>query len=144
MIVDGRCFSLDELEPALPRAWELSGGEGRSLEDCAAPGRVYEAWAEAGHEGAPERDGGEAAAALLGAQDEALATLIARAQEWFDDRGHELERVALCQTLGRLFAEAPSRLEALRERCELSELVASELRSAPAIGGVVRAAEHKP
>jgi hypothetical protein len=140
LLVDGSCFALDELEPPLPRAWELAGGDGGSLEDRVAPGRVMSSWLDSGETGAPEECDGEAALRLLEAQDAGLLILIERSRAWFSARGLELDRVALCQTLGRLYAKAPERLEALRSHCGSTELITSEFRGAPALGAVIAAA----
>jgi len=141
-LVKGRCLGLDELEPPLPRAWEIGGGDGRSLEDRVAPGRVLGAWHEAGKEGCPEDDDGEQAMALCDARDEGIAALVERARSWFDGGALALERVAVCQTLGGLLARDPERLAALAARLDGVELVTSAMRAAPVIGAVVRAEER--
>jgi hypothetical protein len=144
VLVEGSCFALDELDPPLPRAWEISGGDGVSLEDRAAPGRVMRSWLEAGETGAPEESSQEAAASLLEEQDAALLALLERCRDWFSARGLEMDRVVLCQALGRLYAQAPERLGALRSSCGSTELIASEFRGAPALGAVIAAAELEP
>lgn len=137
-VVEGRCLGLNELEPPLARAWELSGGDGASLEDLVAPGRVLAAWRSAGGEGFPEVDGGQEARALLDARDEGVAALVERARVWFDARGLELERVVLSQTIGRLYSEAEQRFARLAARLGGIELVTSSLRGAPLAGSVLR------
>jgi hypothetical protein len=132
MIVEGRCFALNELDPPLARAWELSGGEGASIEDHVAPARVLQAWQRAGGEGTPE---GEAeAGALLDARDRGVLTLIERARSWFDERGLPLERVVLSQTLGRIYSEDDARFTRLAEQLGDVELATSSLRGAPLAG----------
>jgi hypothetical protein len=142
-LVMGACVALDALDPPLPRAWELSGGEGCSLEDRVAPGRVLSSWVDAGEVGSPEESGRESAARLLEAQDSALLVLMNRAREWFLSRELELECVVLAQALGRLYSQAPSRLSSLRSRCEGVEIIASDFRAAPAVGAVIYAAEQE-
>lgn len=134
MIVEGRGFALNELDPPLARAWELSGGEGASIEDHVAPARVLRAWQGAGGEGMPEGQEAAGAGALLDARDRGVLTLIERARSWFDERGLPLERVALSQTLGRIYSEDDARLTLLREQLGEVELVTSSLRGAPLAG----------
>ena len=137
VILEGRCLGLDELDPPIARAWELMGGDGASLEDRVAPGRILGEWRSAGGVGYPEADGGAEASALLDARDAGVFTLVERARAWFDARDLDLERVALSQTLGRLYSEAEGRLKRLVERLDGVELVASSLRGAPVVGAVM-------
>ena len=142
VIVEGSCHTLDELDPPLPRAWELSGGGGQSLEDRVAPGLLMAAWQGAGRAGAPEEHDGEDAALLLDTQDAGLSSLIERARGWFSARGLELERVGLCQALGRIYASAPQRLDLIRDRFASIEILTSDFRGAPALGAVIAAEER--
>ena len=76
--------------------------------------------------------------ALCDARDEGVAALVERARAWFAGRALVLERVAVCQTLGRILARDPERLAGLAARLDGVELVTSALRAAPVIGAVVR------
>ena len=134
MIVEGRCFALNELDPPLARAWELSGGEGASIEDHVAPARVLRAWQRAGGEGMPEGQEAAEAGALLDARDRGVLALVERARSWFDERGLPLERVALSQTLGRIYSEDDVRITRLAEQLGGVELATSSLRGAPLAG----------
>jgi len=138
LIVGGRYLGLNELDPPLARAWELFSGDGSSLEDQVAPGRILGEWRSAGGAGYPEADGGAEASALLDARDAGVIALVERARAWFDAGDLDLERVALSQTLGRLYSEAEGRLKRMEERLDGVELVASSLRGAPVVGAVLR------
>ena len=138
LIVEGRCWALDEIEPALPRAWELRAAEGASIEDHVAPGRTLRAWHAAGWEGCPEGRSDEEAHALMDARDRGVGRLVERAHSWFRARGLELERVVISQTLGRLYSLDEARLACVAAELDGVELVASSLRAAPLAGAVVK------
>lgn len=157
LLVGGRCIGLDELEPPLARAWELSGGGGLSLEDRVAPGRMLRAWRDEGGEGTPESAAGaggdaapSAAAAACAAReacdarDDGIVALLARARTWFLGRDLILERVVLSQRLGVLMARSPERLARIAARSGGVEVIASELRGAPVIGATVFLEESAP
>jgi hypothetical protein len=143
LIVEGRCFALNELDPPLARAWELPCGEDASIEDQVAPARVLEAWRRAGGEGNPEAQRSAEADALLDARDRGVLTLIERARAWFDERGLPLERVALSQTLGRLYSEDSVRFTRLAEQLGEVEIATSSLRGAPLAGAFMSSMEER-
>jgi len=136
MVVEGRCYALNELDPPLARAWELAAGEGASIEDHVAPARVLRAWQRGGGEGMPEGQEAAVADALLDARDHGVLALIERARSWLEGRGLLLERVALSQTLGRIYSEDDERLRRLAEELGEVELSTSSLRGAPLAGAV--------
>ena len=143
LIVEGRCYALNELAPPLARAWELIGGGDASIEDQVAPARVLEAWRRAGGEGNPEAQESAEAAALLDARDQGVLTLVERARAWFDERGLPLERVALSQTLGRLYSEDSVRFTRLAEQLGEVEVATSSLRGAPLAGAFMSSMEER-
>ena len=142
--VRGEAVDLDELAPAVSKAWEIAWRGGLAFEDALSMSRLN------------ERAGGliehvrkeDRARAALSESMQALADLAARRAEEFERAGWgALERVVVGQRLGLMLDSPDFVVEredlalALAERGLPREgwLVCSRLREAPALGAAARA-----